>query len=417
MSPGTWPRVIALALSLALFCSGLGIAAAPALSAGGTGGIAGQVTGPADLSEVEVCVLEARPSETCTFAKANGTYLLDGLPGGFYQVEFLPPHQSGYVIQYYNHKAKLSQAQTVHVKEGEKTNGINADLERGAVIEGQAVDELTLLPLEDVEVCAQSTESIVPAGCDHTDLNGEYAITTLPTGSYRIGFWGEGKSAAYAPRFYEEETDFFEATPVAVTNGTTTVGINAQLLVGARVEGTVTDAGNGARLAGVAVCILKTGSAAPERCAVSDGQGEYTLPGVSSGTYDIAFSPEFNEFTSKEFVLPEEDGYQTQFYAGASTRAAATHVSLAAPAVSGGIDASLLSTGQSPAPLPPPPVPVSAPAAPETAPRAKPQAKKCKRGFHKRRVKGTVKCVKKKQRAKHRKHRHRRHGKRAAGSR
>jgi hypothetical protein len=398
----------ALGLTLMLLAVG---AAAPAAAFGAIGAISGTVSAPGPVDEVEVCVVEAKPSEKCVYPGAGGGYLITDLEPGIYRVEFLPSYQSHLVAQYYNHRAKLSEADPVVVKTGPppgpiKTPNINANLELGGVIEGTATDALSSAALEDVEVCALGAASGLAAGCTHSDASGHYAIPALPPGSYKVGFWGEQSSAAYAPQFYDEEASFFEATSIAVVAAGTLTGIDAQLFKGARVQGTVSDAASGTRLTGIAVCVLQVGAAKPERCAISGAGGEYTLPGVASGSYELAFSPEFNEFAAGEFVLPEEDGYRTQFYSGAATRAEAKPLALTAPATVSGVDAHLLSTHESAPPSPPPPTLSSSTAAAiAPAPVAKKKPKKCKRGFKKRKVKGTVRCVKV------HKHHRKRHGK------
>lgn len=370
--------------------------AAVAPDAAESRGISGQVSPSSVAEEVEVCVIEVRPSERCVHPDSGGAYEIAPLSPGPYRVAFLPSYQSHYVAQYYKGVARLSEASTVTVGTLELAKNIDAVLELGGEIQGSVTDALSSTGLEDVEVCALEASTSLPAGCTHSDAAGKYTIPSVPPGSYRVGFWGEKSSAAYAPQFYDDEASFFEATPVAVTAATTTSGIDAGLHLGARFEGTVSDAASGAGLPGIAVCAFRAGAAKPERCAITGAAGGYALPGVSSGSYEVVFSPEFNEFATGEFVLPEEDGYKTQYYSAAPTRAEAKTLSLVAPGLASGIDASLVSTAEVPVPSVPPQLqPVVAPLVtlPAGAPKAK--SKKCKRGFEKRKVKGKARCVKK----------------------
>jgi hypothetical protein len=392
---------------LGVLIVGFAFALAASAAYGKNPGIVGNVSPASIAGEVEVCVIEARPSERCVHPDEGGAYVLTPLNAGAYRVVFLPSYQSHYVAQYYNHAARLSEANTVTVGVLGPKEGINADLELGGEIEGTVTDSLASAALEDVEVCAIDTATELPAGCTHSGTAGNYAIPSVPPGTYRVGFWGEKSSAAYAPQFYADETSIFEATPVPVTAGASINGIDAQLHLGASFEGTVTAAAGGARLAGIAVCAFQLGAAKPERCAITDGNGGYAMPGVPSGSYEVVFSPEFNEFATGEFVLPEEDGYRTQYYSAASSRAQAKTLSLIAPALTAGVDASLLSTQEESLPSAPPqlqPTVTPTVASPPSAPK-KPKSKKCKHGFKKRKVKGKVRCVKvhrhKKQRRRH----------------
>jgi Carboxypeptidase regulatory-like domain len=249
--------------SIALAIGACLLAPAGALAATG---ISGTVTGPGAVDEVEVCIVEPLPSETCTFPSVDGKYQLLGLGGGTYQVEFLPSYRTHLVIQYYNHKAKLSEANKVVVNAGFVTNNVNADLEAGGQIEGTVRDFLGGDGLGSVEVCALVVTSGTAAGCTHTDAEGSYALPAVPPGSYRVGFWGERESAGYATQYYFEKGSFSTATPISVAAGETIAGIDAALRQGARVAGTVTDAASGAPLAEIAVCILAVAAPGPERC-------------------------------------------------------------------------------------------------------------------------------------------------------
>jgi hypothetical protein len=362
-------------------------------TAASSSAIKGTVSAPVPVGEVEVCLVEALPSETCVHPGSTGEYTLAVPEAGIYQVEFLPSYASHLVTQYYNHKAKLSEANKVVVPANANVTGIDAALELGGVIEGQVTDAISTTGLESVEVCAQDATTRTAVSCSHTDANGNYALPSVPPGSYRVGFWGERESAAYAPQYYEDKPSFVEATPLQVAEGETVTGIDAQLATGARVSGTVTDS-SGAPLASIAVCILQSAAAGPERCTYTDPNGQYALPGVASGTYQVAFSPEFNEFAKEEFVLPEEDGWHTQYYEGSSSREGSTTLTLNAPEQRQDIDAALLTTYVPPSPPPLVPAPSTAIPPPPIANTPPAARKNCGKGFKRRKVKGKVRCVK-----------------------
>jgi len=383
---------LCLALGLAVLTAAL-VGPAAALGASSSA-IKGTVSAPVGVSEVEVCLVEPLPSESCVFPEAEGKYVLPVPAAGVYQVEFAPSYRSHLIRQYYNHKAKLSEANKVVVPAAANVEGIDANLEIGGQIEGHLTDTTGAVDLEGVEVCAQDATSGVPVSCSHTDAEGNYALPTLPSGSYRVGFWGEGKSAAYAPSYYDEKDGFFEATLIHLSVGETATGIDAKLAPGAQVSGTVTDSVGGGPLAAIAVCILKSTASGPQRCTYTDPDGNYTLPGVATGTYQVAFSAEFSEFAKEEFFLPEEDGWHTQYYEGFATRAGSTVLNLTAPEQRENVDAALQTTFVPPQPPPAPPAPNVAIPAPAIANTPSKAAKKCKKGYKKRKVKGKARCVK-----------------------
>jgi len=378
---------------LAILAWALLLLAPASASAVDLGTIEGTVTAPVAVDEVEVCIVELNPSETCTYPKPGGSYSLAVAPGR-YRVEFLPSYQSHLLRQYYNGKPSLEEAALVTVEPKSATKGINAHLVLGGQIEGRVTAAVGAGPLADVEACALGADGTI-GGCAGTDANGEYELPTLPTGVYRVGFWGDGKSAAYSTRYYGGAS-FSEADPISLTAGATAAGIDAQMQIGARLEGTVTDASSGAALAGIVVCLLDAGSAKTDRCTASGAEGRYLFPGLSGGSYTVAFSPEFRELAGEEFLPEENDGYLTQYYDGQPTLALATTLSLLAPGVVGGVDASLV---RSLGPVPATPqqgsaiISATAPSGvAATSPKRPPT--KCKRGFKKRTVKGTTRCVK-----------------------
>jgi hypothetical protein len=384
-----------ICLPLALAALALTLLGLPgAAIAASSSAIKGTVTAPVGVSEVEVCLVEPLPSESCVFPEGDGSYTLSVPAAGVYQVEFLPSYRSHLVRQYYNHKAKLSEANKIVVPASANVTGIDANLELGGQIEGQVTDITGALGLASVEVCAQDATTGAAVSCSHTDVEGNYALPTLPSGSYRVGFWGERESAAYAPQYYDDRPGFFEATLIHVSVGETVSSIDAKLTSGARVSGTVTDSANGTPLTAIAVCILKSSASGPERCTYTGPNGEYTLPGLATGTYQVAFSAEFSEFAKEEFLLPEEDGWHTQYFAGSASRAGSTVLNLSAPEQREDVDAALQSTYVAPQPPPAPPAPniaIAPPPIANTPPSS--AAKKCKKGYKRRKVGGKARCV------------------------
>jgi Carboxypeptidase regulatory-like domain len=360
-------------------------------------GIEGTVTAPGAAEEVEVCVVEPLPSESCTYPEPDGHYLLNGLaPGASYLVEFLPSYRSHYVIQYYKGKPSPEGAQRVPVSPNSNTSGIDADLEIGGQIEGEASDAEGGGSLSGVEVCAfNATQAPTEAqatiaGCTHTDAAGEYRLPTLPPGTYKVRFWGAGESAGYLSAYYGGTSTFSTATTIAVAAGTTTSGVDATLRIGARIEGTVSEA-DGEPLGQIAVCARVSGSGAPQRCSYADATGHYDLGGLASGSYSVVFAPGLGVLEAE--VGSGEHGFLTQYYDDVSSLAQARPISLLAPDAALGIDASLIRVSPSPLVQPAPTALIpAADSGTSTAPASSPPLG-CKRGFRRRRVKGRTRCT------------------------
>ena len=122
-----------------------------------------------------------------------------------------------------------------------------------------------------------------------TNSGGEYTITGLPSGSYDVRLSATSETGNYlvAP-FYDEKSSFSEATPVTVDAPGTTAGVDAGASAGGQIAGEVTAAGAG--IAGVDVCALPEPNGGGCRTATTNAAGEYKIPGLSSGSYEVEFS-------------------------------------------------------------------------------------------------------------------------------
>ena len=139
--------------------------------------------------------------------------------------------------------------------------------------------------LSGVEVCA---EEEFP--CVKTNGSGEYELTGLEAGQYKIHF-RPGELSNYVPQYYSGKSSWQTADLVTVVSGVTTPGIDATLEQGAMIKGVVTAAATGLPVAGVIVCAFGV-SVELVRCAESNGAGSYSIVGLAGGQYEVEFFPE-----------------------------------------------------------------------------------------------------------------------------
>jgi hypothetical protein len=380
-------------------------------SAVGPGVITGTVSPASIAPEVEVCVVEAQASELCTAPDAGGTYRLTGVPVGAQRVEFVPSHRSGYLKQYYNQARKLEQATVIGISAppNSEVKGIDAELERGSTIQGTVRASLGKSPLADIEVCAVEIGTGAEGGCSITDASGAYALVGLVEGTYRVGFWGHGSSAKYASG----------ETTIVVPRATSLTGVDAELAVGARIEGTVRQASTGMPLPEISVCLFAVSATAPTQCAFTEAGGGYAILGIAAGDYQVGFALGAEELGG-EPAFGGAAGYLSQYYADAATRAGSRTLSLILGQVSSGVDAALLSPRQDAPPAPPGPLtnPSSSLVQVFSEPtKQKPKkAKRCRRSSTGKLSKGRPKCTRKPHRNR-KKRRHKQHrASAAAGS-
>jgi hypothetical protein len=259
------------------------------------------------------------------------------------------------------------------------------------------VSDTSSQPIEGIAVYAVFVGEGEPAegqrgGYAVTGSDGGYTISNLALGEYKVVFFGE--SQGYISEYFDDKRSFAEATILTVESSGLT-GIDAELELGARIEGVVRAAATSAPVPGATACALdaETGALATY-CAEAAADGTYEIGGLRAGDYKV----EFSAGSSGQPLLP-------QFYDHKAAFAEAATLHLEAAAAKGGVDADLQAEPVPPAPVEARPTFSAVPPF-FTAPldNAQPvRHRACRKGLKKRKVKGKVRCVKPRQ------HRHRRH--------
>jgi hypothetical protein len=229
------PSLLSVSLLIALL-----LALAPSARAESTGQVSGMVrdaSTSAAIAGIEVCAFPRiegageEPGESpCAITESTGKYTIPALTAGEYYVAFTTSFNTklNYVPQYYNAKPAFSEANPVIVTVGATTSGIDAVLQQGGQIVGRVTSAATGGPIEGVYVCAlgpvNPASPLELAGCSSTGANGEYTISGLPTGSFKVAFLGLRK---YVTQYYNGKASVEEASPVGVTVKNVTQGVNA----------------------------------------------------------------------------------------------------------------------------------------------------------------------------------------------
>jgi len=205
-------------------------------------------------------------------------------------------------------------------------------------IAGKVTDASTGAGVGDITVYViDGSENVV--GQAVTDYNGEpattgtYTVPGLATGSYKVEIGsGQYEYTSYAGQYYRNKPTYATADPVAVTDGSTTSGINAALMPTGHegeITGKVTDAstGQGVGAAGIEVATANGIFFGGEARTNPDGTYTFHLP---AGSYRV-----------KLF----SNGYVTQFYNDKSSLASADSVNVTYNSTTAGIDAALVPLG------------------------------------------------------------------------
>jgi protocatechuate 3,4-dioxygenase beta subunit len=275
---------------------------------------------------------------------SDGTYTIPKVARGRYQITFgatpcnpAVDNSPDVALTYYSATGDRTTWTRVSVN-GDPVDGVDMALPPGGDLTGRVTGP-DGQPLFNIEVRAYATYATGDAARysywdTHTDGAGNYTIAGLPTLSgLRVQFIDQ-----YGYRFpdywYDDKTTIYDATPVDVSAGHVTSGIDAQLHNGSELEGHVLDAA-GQPVAGATVHLLTASqpSGTYPPTATTDSSGAWHADGLIAGTYRIwAESPSRSDVAAR--YLPS-----------ASDPAQATPISLAANEILGGQDVHLGAAG------------------------------------------------------------------------
>ncbi len=283
------------------------------LSEGGS--ISGTVT---DVNGDPVEGIEVSTSDGWSLTTSDGSYLITGLIPGSYAVFFRDVDDvadRGYLSEWYDDADNEDSATPVVVADGEVVAGIDAELSVGGSISGRVTDEAgDPLALIHVMLGPVYGEAV-------TEADGSYRINGLVAGSYTVRF--ADTQDRYLTEWFDDATDEASATPVAVAQGATVSGIDAQLALGGSISGTVTDQ------AGDPIADVFVGLGEPDfKGTYTGADGSYQITGLAAGSYTVRFAD-------------MQDRYATEWFDDATDEASATPVAVAQGATVSGIDAQL----------------------------------------------------------------------------
>jgi len=302
--------VVLLTMTVSVIANSMLAAATPA-----TGLIAGSVDDITSGAPVAgVCVyayavsgqpgsLVATGTPYQAVTEGDGSYEVT-VPLANYVVEFDPSCggavSSPYALQYYVGQVDLADASLVFASAISPATGIDAHLVAGYTISGTATEAGGTGG--GAKVCASADVSAGhPVSSVKSAADGTYAIGNLPAGTYTVYFdptCGATQASTYAQQYYEAAPDIKTATGVVVTADVT--GIDADLVAGGTISGTVTAAG-ALDEAGICVYTIGADGNVAER-AFTRASGAYRVANLAAQTYNVAFDPTCRRSHSSYFA-------------------------------------------------------------------------------------------------------------------
>ena len=230
-----------------------------------------------------------------------GVFSLTSLnPGSYVLYTSGAPGNHGYRDEIYNNvacpagcSATLAQrlGTRITLASGEDRTGVNMALSIGGRLTGRITDATTGEPLIGITIGAvrKAGTSLGAGGFGYTSQDGVFSIKGLVTGAYYLvtsnfdGYINEIYPGLACPG--ECDGLNLAGSPVLVTEGTTTDGVNLALERGGRISGRVTEAATSAPRAFAFVTVYNA-QHRPVTGAHTDSNGEYlTNAGLPSGNY------------------------------------------------------------------------------------------------------------------------------------
>jgi hypothetical protein len=222
----------------------------------------------------------------------DGTYEIEA-PTGYYVVRFDPSCggtvASPYAVQYFAGQLDFESANPVYASAVSPATAVDAHLVAGYSVSGTVTVPGGSSGAGGACVSANDAAGFAVNTAEATP-NGAYEVSNLPAGSYHVYFdatCGRTQSSTYAPQYYDDQVVAGASRGVPVNADV--AGINAQLVAGATVSGTVYAPG-AANSTGICAYAIEPGGTVAER-AVTDAAGGYVLADLAAQGYTIDFDP------------------------------------------------------------------------------------------------------------------------------
>ena len=190
------------------------------------------------------------------------------------------------------------------------------------------VTDLSGTPIQNIQARAYTADNVFWSW-SRTNAAGQYWMGGLGSGSYKVVFLNDA-AQNFLYEWYNDKRHFNAAESVAVTVGSTTENINAQLGPGGIISGRVTDE-NGTGLAGVTVSAWPGDGFLAYWSATTDANGDYQLKGLSAGNWKVMY---------------ELAGYPAKFFGGVYSGELATLIPVSLGAETSGKNIVLEKGGQ-----------------------------------------------------------------------
>jgi hypothetical protein len=236
-----------------------------------------------------------------------GNYVSTELLPGFYYIQV---NAAGFANEYFGNTPDRNAAVPVAVNQFADTTGIDFSLGPSGTISGRIRRDSDGNGIANAQVNIIAANSLRFVTSATSDASGNYSIANLSPGHYYVATYNVN---SFVDEFYGNASTIGNAVSVAVTQGTTTTGIDLSLGAGKSISGTTTRAADGAVMTNVQVVAYNSGGVLVKSVTTAPN-GFYSIQGLAPGNYYIA-----------SYRTPK---YADKYYNNAASQSSATAVTI-----------------------------------------------------------------------------------------
>ena len=231
--------------------------------------------------------------QTSTDTDAAGDYQFTGLPSGSYRIQFYDFFATYVGESYDDVLGEAADVGTdIALGTGMDVTGIDAALALGSTLAGTVTELDGVTGIEYVFVLAYQwtgLDWVYRGNGGFTDANGDYLISGLPAGTYRVEF--SSSDGLHSPEYYDDAPELTNATDIIVAAESSVSGIDASLALYGSLAGTVTAADGVTPLPGIRVVARRSNDNGVASTDLTDALGHFTILELSPGDYYLHADP------------------------------------------------------------------------------------------------------------------------------
>ncbi|MCK6079029.1 carboxypeptidase regulatory-like domain-containing protein [Microbacterium sp. EYE_5] len=253
----------------------------------------------------------------------SGAYDITGLPAGRYAVQASGPWDGDLVTQWWSGKTRFEVSDRITLT-AKGTGVADFSLDRGATISGTVTHDGRPVEGVHVRVSEWDDEEWSGVGSETTGKDGEYSVSLLPPGRYKVSF----SAGDYFDAWWGGDSQQ-SAAIIDVAAGEVVTGVDAPLVRSASLSGIVRDeAGQPVEDATVTTW-FNVGPSQHGHGVTTDDAGRWRISGLEGGEYRV------------QVEAPSGANLIERWWDNASTEAEATPIQLKASTDVDGIDVAL----------------------------------------------------------------------------